>query len=200
MPGRRFRPHRCEQRSRNAVAAVADFGKHCSRGLYEPSSFYGETSTRWRRLRDPVATALGAVMLGHTKHDHSRPLALLTAMQRQLRKYVSPHLVHHCRFNCGRDRQIGHARAHDDLLDNHARNHWVDRWRGRHPHIFASGRRTLSSRRPYLFDTWRDPRSVHLLQAEDPFPARWIDSSFRGSSARNLPSPRNLIHSTWTVC
>jgi uncharacterized membrane protein YeaQ/YmgE (transglycosylase-associated protein family) len=44
-----------------------------------------------------------------------QPLAILTAIRRQLRKYVSLHLVHHRRFNRGRDRQIHHARAHDDF-------------------------------------------------------------------------------------
>ena len=63
----------------------------------------------------------------------------------------------------GRDREIGHARAHDDFLDNRARHHRIDHRRRRYPHLLAPLKRTVSSRRSHIFHSRRDPDSLHLL-------------------------------------
>jgi hypothetical protein len=60
-------------------------------------------------------------------------------------------------------REIGDARAYDDLLDDRARYRRFGHWRLRHPHVFAPEKRTISSRRPHFFHTGRDPGSLHLL-------------------------------------
>src|ERR1700719_767656 len=79
------------------------------------------------------------------------------------KKYVSPNLVYSHWANFGGYREIGDARAYDDLLDDRARHHRIDHRRGRYPHVFAPDKRTISSRRPHFFHTGRDPDSLHLL-------------------------------------
>src|SRR5579863_6208358 len=66
-------------------------------------------------------------------------------------------------------REIGDARAHNDLLDDRARHHRIDHRRRRYAHVFAPDKRTISSRRTRFFHIGRDPGSLHLLQAEDSF-------------------------------
>jgi hypothetical protein len=53
--------------------------------------------------------------------------------------YVSLSLVHSCRINRGRNREIGDARTHHNLLDDCAWHYRIDYWRSRNPHVFASG-------------------------------------------------------------
>src|SRR5207245_6049230 len=79
---------------------------------------------------------------------------------------------HCCWVDRGGYREISDARAHDDLLDNRARHHRVDHRRSGYPHVFAPGNRTISSRRPHFFHTWRDPGSLRCHQAEYPFSPR----------------------------
>src|SRR5216683_880326 len=78
-------------------------------------------------------------------------------------KYVSLNLVYSYRANLGGHREIGDARAHNDLLDDRARHHRIDHRRRRYSHVFAPDKRTISSRRPHFFHTGRDPDSLHLL-------------------------------------
>src|SRR5712692_6368785 len=89
--------------------------------------------------------------------------------KRWRKKYVSLNLVYSHWANLGGYREIGDARAHNDLLDDRARHHRIDHRRRRYPHVFAPDKRTISSRRPHFFHTWRDPGSLRLLQAEDSF-------------------------------
>jgi hypothetical protein len=84
-------------------------------------------------------------------------------------KRVSLNLVYPHWANLGSNREVGDARAHNDLLDDRARYHWIDPRGRRYPHVFAPDKRTISSRRPDFFHTWRDPGSLHLLQAEHSF-------------------------------
>src|SRR5437660_3640828 len=76
--------------------------------------------------------------------------------------YASLNLVHSCRVDRGTHREIGYARAHDDFLDNRARHHRIDHRRRRYTHVYAPGNRTISSRRPHFFHSWRDPAPLHL--------------------------------------
>src|SRR6266513_5827523 len=98
---------------------------------------------------------------------HTRPLS---AGKRRRKNYASLNLVHHCWVDRGRDREIGYARAHDDFLDNRARHHRIDHRRRGYPHVFAPDNRTISSRRPHFFHTWRNPASLRLHQTAYPFP------------------------------
>jgi hypothetical protein len=77
--------------------------------------------------------------------------------------YVSFNLVHSCWVNRGGYREISDARAPDHFLDDRGRHHRINHRRRRNPHVFAAGKRTISSRRSHLFHTRRDPDSVHLL-------------------------------------
>src|ERR1035437_7310176 len=79
------------------------------------------------------------------------------------KKYVSLNLVCSYWANLWGYREIGDARAYDDLLDDHARHHRIDHRRRRYPHVFAPGKRSISSRRPHFLHTRRDPGSLHLL-------------------------------------
>src|ERR1019366_2748386 len=83
--------------------------------------------------------------------------------KRWRKKYVSLNLVCSHWANLGGYREIGDACAYDDLLDDRARHHRINFRRRRHPHVFASGQRTISSRWPYFFHIGRDPDSLHLL-------------------------------------
>jgi hypothetical protein len=79
------------------------------------------------------------------------------------KKRVSPNLVHSYRANLGGHCEIGDARAHNALLDDRARHHWIDH-RGRsYPGVYAPYKRTISSRWPDFFHTGRDSDSLHLL-------------------------------------
>ena len=51
--------------------------------------------------------------------------------KRWRKKYVSLNLVYSYWANLGRYREIGDARAHDDLLDDRARHHRIDHRRRR---------------------------------------------------------------------
>src|SRR5580700_4797599 len=92
--------------------------------------------------------------------------------KRWKKKYVSLNLVYSYWANLGGYREIGDARAYNDLLDDRARHPRIDHRRRRYPHVFAADKRTISSRRPHFFHTGRDPDSLHLLQAEDSFSLR----------------------------
>src|ERR1019366_3104991 len=89
--------------------------------------------------------------------------------KRWRKKYVSLNLVYSYWVNLGGYREIGDARAYNDLLDDRARHHRIDHRRLRYPHVFAPDKQTISSRRPHFFHTGRDPGSLHLLLAEDSF-------------------------------
>src|ERR1035441_10162780 len=73
------------------------------------------------------------------------------------RKYVSLNLVRSYWANLGGYREIGDARAFNDVLDDRARHHRIDHRRQRYPHVFAPEERTISSRRPHFLHTGRDP-------------------------------------------
>jgi hypothetical protein len=83
--------------------------------------------------------------------------------KRWRKKLVSLNLVYSDWANLGGYREIGDARAHNDLLDNRARHLRIDPWGCRYPHVFAPDKQTISSRRPDFFHTGRDPDSLHLL-------------------------------------
>src|SRR5580700_6656798 len=83
--------------------------------------------------------------------------------KRWRRKYVSLNLVYSYRANLGGYREIGDARAYDDLLDDRARHPRFDHRRRRYPYVLAAGKRTISSRRPHFFHTGCNPDSLHLL-------------------------------------
>jgi hypothetical protein len=78
-------------------------------------------------------------------------------------KRVSLNLVYFYWANLGGHCEIGDARAHNDLLDDHPRHHWINHRGRRYPHVFAPDKRTISSRRPDFFHTGRDPGPLHLL-------------------------------------
>src|SRR4030095_17094195 len=52
------------------------------------------------------------------------------------------------------------------------RHHRIDHRRRGYPHVFAPDNRTIPSRRPHFFHTWRDPGPLRLYQAEYPFSPR----------------------------
>src|SRR5208283_2996967 len=83
--------------------------------------------------------------------------------------YVSLDLVYAHWANLRVYREIGDARAYDDLLDDRARHHRIDSIRRRYAHIFAPHKRPLPSCRPDFFHAGRDAGSLSLLQAEDSF-------------------------------
>src|ERR1039457_2392501 len=89
--------------------------------------------------------------------------------KRWRKKYASLDLVHSHWADLGGYREIGDARAYDDLLDDRARHHRIDHRRRRYPHVFAPDKRTISSRRPHFFHNRRDPDSLPLLLAEESF-------------------------------
>ena len=101
---------------------------------------------------------------GHTRR--------LSAGKRRRENYDSLNLVHCCWVDRGGYREISDARAHDDFLDNRARHHRIDHRRRGYPHVFAPDNRTIPSRRPHFFHTWRDPGPLRLHQAEYPFSPR----------------------------
>src|SRR5438094_1340209 len=124
---------------------------------------------------------------GHTRQ--------LSAGKQRRKNYASLNLVHSCRVDRGGYSEIRHARAHDNFLDNRARHHRIDHRRRGYPHVFAPDNRTISSRRPYFFHTWRDPGSLCLHQAEYPFPPRSLraSSSTVSSPAAAVSCGRNPI-------
>jgi len=83
--------------------------------------------------------------------------------KRRRKKYVSLNLVCSYWANLGGYRKIGDAHAHDDLLDDRARHHRINHRRRRYPHALAPDKQPISSRRPHLLHTGRDPGSFHLL-------------------------------------
>jgi hypothetical protein len=83
--------------------------------------------------------------------------------KRWRKKRVSLNLVYSYWANLGSYREIGDARAHNDLLDDRARHHRIDPWGCCYPHVFAPDKRTISSRWPDFFHTGRDPGPLHLL-------------------------------------
>jgi len=82
---------------------------------------------------------------------------------RRRKKRVSLNLVHSYWANFGGYREIGDARAHNDLLDDRSRHHRINPWGCRYPHVFPPGKRPISSRRLDIFHTGHDPDSLHLL-------------------------------------
>ena len=90
------------------------------------------------------------------------------------KNYVSLYLVHPCRVNRGRFGKVGHAYAYDDFLDYCVGNNRLNNRRRGDSSLRPSCERAFPSSRDYLFDAWSDSRSLHLLQAEDPFPTRWV--------------------------
>src|SRR5712692_4678030 len=106
-----------------------------------------------------IRMAAGCILTGHPGSKMEIP----AEGKRWRKKYVSLNLVHSYWANLGGYREIGDARAHNDLLDDRARHHRINhRWR-RYPHVFEPYKRTISSRRPHFFHTWRDPGSLRLL-------------------------------------
>src|SRR5216684_8910063 len=101
----------------------------------------------------------GCILTGHPGSKMEIP----AEGKRWRKKYVSLNLVCSYWANLGRYREIGDARAHDDLLDDRARHHRRDNRRRRYTHVFAPDKRTISSRRPHFFHTGREPGSLHLL-------------------------------------
>src|ERR1700730_14943912 len=83
--------------------------------------------------------------------------------KRWRKRYVPPGLVYSHWANLGGYREIPDARAHDDLLDDRAGHRRIDDRRWYYPHVFASDKRTISSRRPHFFHAGRDPGPIHLL-------------------------------------
>src|SRR5438132_10639087 len=92
--------------------------------------------------------------------------------QQRRKNYDSLNLLYSCWVDRGGYREIGDARAHDDFLDNRARHHRIDHRRRGYPHVFAPDNRTISSRRPHFFHTWRNPASLRLHQTAYPFSPR----------------------------
>src|SRR6059058_1509184 len=101
---------------------------------------------------------------GHTRQ--------LSADKQRRKNYDSLNLVHCCWVDRGGYREICAARAHDDFLDNRAWHHRIDYRRRRDPHVFAPDNRTISSRRPHFFHTWRDPGTLPLPETEHSFSPR----------------------------
>ena len=90
--------------------------------------------------------------------------------QRWRNKHVSLNLVRSHRTYFWSHRKIGDACAHDHFLDDRARHHWID-LRGRpYPYVLTPDQPAISSRRPAFFHSGSNPDSLHLLQAEHPFP------------------------------
>jgi hypothetical protein len=83
--------------------------------------------------------------------------------KRWRKKYVSLNLVYSYWTNLGGYREIGDARAHNDVLDDRAWHHRIDHRRRPYPHVRTPDKRTISSRRTHFFHTGRDPGSLHLL-------------------------------------
>ena len=79
------------------------------------------------------------------------------------KNYVSPNLVYPHWANLGPYREIGDARAYNDLLDDRPRHRRIDHRRLRYPHAVAPDKQTISSRWPHFFHTGRDLGSLHLL-------------------------------------
>ncbi len=77
--------------------------------------------------------------------------------------YVSLDLVRSYRVDLRLYREISHARAHDDVLDDRARHPGLDCRRRRQPHFFAPHKFTLPSRRPHLLHPGRHTGALHLL-------------------------------------
>src|ERR1039457_5313667 len=75
------------------------------------------------------------------------------------KKYVSLDLVRSYWANLGGCREIGDARAPNDLLDDRARHYRIDPRRCRYAHVFAPEKRPVSSRRPHFLHPGRDPGS-----------------------------------------
>src|SRR5258708_2032445 len=84
-------------------------------------------------------------------------------MQMLEERYVSLNLVYSYWARLGGYREIGDARAYDDLLDDRARHPRFDHRRRRYPYVFAAGKRTISSRRLHFFHTGCNLDSLHLL-------------------------------------
>src|ERR1700676_4275419 len=112
----------------------------------------GQSPTLSAALR---ASLVNAKPLGYTRRR--------SAGKRWRKKYVSPHLVYRHWANLGGYREIGDARAHDDLLDDCARHHRIDSRRGHDPYVFAPCQPTIYSRRSHFFHTGSDPDSLRLL-------------------------------------
>src|ERR1700687_5221999 len=87
----------------------------------------------------------------------------IDALGRWREKRVSFDLVYSHRANFRGYCEIGDARSYNDVLDDRARHPRIDHRRSRYPHVFAPEKRTISSRRPRFFHTWRDPDSLRLL-------------------------------------
>src|SRR5205823_10560565 len=91
--------------------------------------------------------------------------------------YASPDLVYPRAFNRRSHSEIGAACPYDHLLDHRPRYHRFRPRRGRHPHVRAASKQTLSSCRPHPLHAGCNPCSVPLHQISHPFPARWIGTS-----------------------
>src|ERR1700674_271275 len=100
---------------------------------------------------------------GYPMSSSGHQVAISGHRKRWRKKYVSLNLVYSHWANLGGYREIGDARAHNDLLDDRARHHRIDPGRRPYPHVFAPDKRTISSCRPHFFHTGRDPGSLHLL-------------------------------------
>src|ERR1039457_7263076 len=83
--------------------------------------------------------------------------------KRWRKKYASLDLVHSHWADLGGYREIGDARAYNDLLDDRARHHRIDHRRRRYPPVFAPRAPAISSRRPHFFHSGCGPGSLYLL-------------------------------------
>src|SRR5216684_3630072 len=127
-----------------------------------PSSFTRLLFQGRRRYPLPeLCYVTGCRILSPDGHEGKR--IFLLKGKRWRKRYVSLNLVYSYWANLGGYREIGDARAYDDLLDDRARHHRIDHRRRRYPYAFAPDKRTISSRRPHFFHTGRNPDSLHLL-------------------------------------
>src|SRR5206468_11760455 len=145
--------------------------------LFADSSFVPS----YRGRLEPYELILFSFEKSLVNSETSGDTRQLSAGKQRRKNYDSLNLVHCCWVDRWGYREISDARAHDDFLDNRARHHRVDYRRRGYPYVFAPDKRTISSRRPHFFHTWRDSGSLHLHQAEYPF------------------SPRSLIREKETV-
>src|ERR1043166_510445 len=125
----------------------------------------------------PCNTGGSENFAAHTKDKRSqtRQLGLLNvgpkrwpiAKLKRRKKYVSSSLVHHCWFNRGFCRQVGHASAFDATLDHRARTDWFHCRGVCHPLVYSPETRgTISSGRHYLFHSRSASGPIRLVKTQ----------------------------------
>src|ERR1700693_1083914 len=81
-------------------------------------------------------------------------------------KYVSSDLVYSCWFDCGRDRQVNHARSPRTGVDDSSGHYRLDPWRVCDAYVFPPKvRRPVPPCRLDLFNSRRPSCLICLLQA-----------------------------------